>query len=398
MRRVRDGGHLAFLGSPGAVADAGTLSTEALLARLGANAGNLMFQHAAPRLFAHEARHLTTLSGPEAEAVLADARALVFPAANHLRLGTDWTGLANGLARTDCPLVVLGLGSQAPSADGEAATVAALTRDPSVSRLAAVLAEKAVFVSVRGTFSQRVCEALGLTGTEPLGCPSLFLNPRPDLGRAVAWRLGKAREKGDAARIALAAAAPFEIQDQDEKLAAERVLFAGTVRGNGLYVQQSGGTAAAAMARGTFAEVPLSAVLSMRRILAPEMGLDDFVAVMRRRGRLFTDAARWIEAVKPFDAVFGTRLHGSMAALAAAVPGVVVTHDARTAELVETMALPTLTLAEVVAAGRVEAMLERVRFDAGRFDAGRRRIAAGLAAAFARIGLAPAEDIAELGR
>lgn len=398
MTRVRAGTHLAFLGTPGVVAEAGDLSTEALLGRLGANSGNLMFQRAAPRLFAEEARHLTTLSGPAAEETLAGAKALVLPLANHLRLGTDWTAFANRLERIDCPVIALGLGSQAPSTEGEAATIAALKNDASVSRFAAVLAERAIFVSVRGRFSQRVCEALGLTGTEPLGCPSLFLDPRPALGRRVAGRLEAARGKGEAVRFVLAAAAPFEIQADEDKLAVERLLFAGMVRGNGLYVQQSGGVSAAAIATGRLGEVSLAATLSLRRILAPETGLDDFVAVMRQRGRLFADADRWIEAVKPFDAVIGTRLHGGMAGLAAGLPGVVVTHDARTSELVETMALPTLGLSEVLAAERPEAMLARVRFDADAFDANRRRVAGVLMAAFARLGLGVTGEIEALAR
>ena len=59
----------------------------------------LMFQAAAARLFDRETVHLTTLAGPEADAALDAAEALVFPAANHLRLGTDWSGFANRLAQ-----------------------------------------------------------------------------------------------------------------------------------------------------------------------------------------------------------------------------------------------------------------------------------------------------------
>ncbi|WP_139312819.1 polysaccharide pyruvyl transferase family protein [Acuticoccus yangtzensis] len=410
MSVLKAGTHLAVLGPPGAVADAGALSTEALLARVGANSGNLMFQRAAPRLFAEETVHVATLAGADAERVLAGARALVLPVANHLRLGTDWDGFASALERVDVPLIVLGLGSQAPGKDGEEATIAALKADRSVTRLAGVLADKAALVSVRGPFSQRVCEALGLAGTVALGCPSLFLNPRPDLGRAIAWRLGKARDKGApdkgardkaGARFALAAAAPFEIQSDPAKLEAERVLFAEMAACNGLYVQQSGGTVAVSMAKGDFAAVPLSAALSLRRILAPAMGLDDFAALMRERGRLFSDAAAWIDAVKPFDAVIGTRLHGNMAAIAGAIPGIVVTHDSRTGELVERMALPSLTLGDVTAAAAGEAgaratMLERARFDAARFDANRAEIAAGYRDAFAGLGLRLADEIAAL--
>lgn len=393
---VRPGSHVAVFGTQGTIAGAKDLSIEDLLRRAGDNTGNLMFQRAAPSLFAEETRPLSTLSGPEAEAVLADAKALVFPAANHLRRKTDWTGLAARLKEIDVPLIVLGLGSQAPSAGSEAATIAALKDDPSVRALGEAIAERAVLVTVRGPFSAKVCRALGIEGAVPLGCPSLFLNPRPDLGRAIAWRLGQAREKGDAARMCLAAAAPFEIQSDADKLAAEQVLFAATIPNRGLIVQQSGGVATAALAKGAVREVTLGATFSMRRILAPEMSLDDFVELMKTRGRLFTDATQWIEALKPFDAVVGTRLHGNMAALAAAVPGAVVTHDSRTAELVETMALPTLTLREVTEAGSLAEILQRIRFDADAFDANRRRIARGLSDAFGAVGLNASEGVAAL--
>ena len=382
------------------MADAGALSTEALLARVGANSGNLMFQRAAPRLFAEETMHVATLAGADAERVLAGARALVLPVANHLRLGTDWDGFAGALERVDVPLIVLGLGSQAPGKDGEEATIAALKADRSVTRLAGVLADKAALVSVRGPFSQRVCEALGLAGTVALGCPSLFLNPRPDLGRAIAWRLGKARDKGArdkaGARFALAAAAPFEIQSDPAKLEAERVLFAEMAACNGLYVQQSGGTVAVSMAKGDFAAVPLSAALSLRRILAPAMGLDDFAALMRERGRLFSDAAAWIEAVKPFDAVIGTRLHGNMAAIAAGTPGVVIAHDSRTGELAETMHLPSLSMEAVMAAPAIGAALGEIRFDGAAFDAWRQRTAATLKARLGALGIGVSDHLEQL--
>ena len=113
------------------------------------------------------------------------ARYLVFPAANHFRMGTDWSHLSDALDQANLPIIVLGLGAQADSAGDVLNTIAALKADKSVRKLADVLNDKAVFISVRGEFSKKVCHELGLKNTRVLGCPSAMINATPDLGREI---------------------------------------------------------------------------------------------------------------------------------------------------------------------------------------------------------------------
>jgi hypothetical protein len=325
----------------------------------------------------------------------------VFPAANHLRAGADWTGLNNYLGNAKKPLVILGLGAQSPSLGGEAATIAALKADPHVRRLADILRERAVFVSVRGRFSQEACEALGIPGTEVLGCPSALLNPDPHLGRALETRLALLRadlRAGRVPRLAMTAAAPFEIREDLPKRDLERRLFGWTLAADGLYVQQSGGLAAMNATNGHWYRLDAGARRSIAAILAPETDPLELWAFLSKAGRFFLGVPDWMEAMRSRDLVLGTRLHGTMAALAAGVPGAIIAHDSRTDELAETMHLPRLSMADAMASPGLGAAVDRIRFDGAAFDDWRARAARATAAAFDRIGMPLAAPVRALAR
>lgn len=375
-----------------------------LLRRMGDNAGNLVFQHAVPRLLAGRLVHLHE-TGVEwgDEALHEAARAVIFPAANHLRTGADWSGLNAYLSRPGPPLVVLGLGVQAPLGAGVAETAARLTADPHASRLAAILKERAVLLTVRGRFSQAVCAALGIGDARPLGCPSVLINPAPDLGVRVAAHLARLMARlggnGCAIRPVMAAAAPFEIRTDPDRLVLEQRLFHWFVlERDGLLVQQSGGVSALEAVSGGWDGLPPSTRASIERILAP--GMDE--AAIRERlgqaGRVPLSAPDWIAMLADRDMVIGSRVHGVLAALAAGVPGILVPHDARTAELARHMHLPMLDRADLMAASCPGAALAHVRFDPLAFDRWRRQAAEGTAEAFRKAGLPPSAHLEALAR
>lgn len=381
----------AILGTPGHVRDPQRFDDEALLRVLGANSGNLMFQYAASQIIDAPLIHIGMAETPYNDvAALRDARALIFPAANHLRLGADWTGLANYLGQQRLPVVVLGLGAQSPKLGGERDTIAALRADAQVMRLVATLREKAVFVSVRGAYSQMVCEELGLPGTEVLGCPSAMLNPDPAAGQAMAVRLAalRARLVADPAaplRLAVTAAAPFEIRGDPPKRDLERRLVAWAMAARGLYVQQSGGVAAMQAANGRWHALPRDTRRSIAAVLAPDTDGVEFWAFMAGSGRFYLGAPDWREAMRGMDVVLGTRLHGNMAAIAAGTPGVLIAHDSRTGELGQTMHLPHLAIDAAMAAPSLTAALDAVSFDPAAFDAWRAATARRLGTVFARL-------------
>jgi len=387
------------MGPPGHVRGA---DAETCLRRMGQNAGNLVFQHAVPKLVAGRCVHLHETGADWADGPLHDAaRAVIFPAANHLRCGADWSGLNGYLARPGPPLVVLGLGVQAPPGAGVADTAAALAADPHAARLVALLKERAVLVTVRGRFSQAVCDRLGLAGTQALGCPSALLNPAPDLGLVIAARLARVAArlggKGCAVRPAMAAAAPFEIRGDLDRITLEQRLFDWFVaERDGLYVQQSGGVAALQAASGGWHRLAPSTRAGIRAVLAPGMEETAFWARLCRSGRVPLSAPDWIAMLAGRDMVIGSRVHGVMAALAAGVPGILVPHDARGAELARHMHLPVLDRADLVAASGPGGVLSRVRFDPLAFDRWRRSAAAGMADALGAVGVPPSAHLMSL--
>jgi hypothetical protein len=395
----------AVLGTSGRVRQPGRFDPEALLSVLGANSGNLMFQYAASRIIDAPQRHIGLSDTPYSDrSVLTGAQALIWPAANHLRRGADWSGLNGYLESANLPLVVLGLGAQGVGAetDDPGPTIAALRADAGVQRMADILRDRAAFVSVRGTFSQAVCAGLGLSDVVVLGCPSALLNPNPTLGQSLAAGLAAARQM-QAPQIAITAAAPFEIALDTPRRALERRLFGWALRHGGLYVQQSGGPAALMAASGQWHKISEADRASIAWVLDPKAAADratDPAAVwahLRRHGRFYTAALPWIAAMGSRDLVLGSRAHGTMAALAAGTPGVLISHDSRTSELAQTMHLPQLAAADVLGAQGLRAALAHVRFDGGSFDRWRATTAATLTAAFDRLGIPVAGPVRALG-
>ena len=388
---------LAFMGTPGYVRDAERFDTPELLAVLGANSGNLMFQYAAARLLAGPQRHIGRSEIPYADPRgLSGARYVVVPAANHLRLGADWTGFADFLERARRPLVVLGLGAQSPKLGGERATVEALKADPQVSRLAGVIRDHAAFVSVRGEFSRLVCAEFGIRNVEVLGCPSALLNPDPAAGAAMEARLKAMAASPEVPLFALTAAAPLEIAGEAHKRTLEKKLFQWVRSRGGLYVQQSGGPDSVLAAGPGWEKAAPGSRAVIRSVLQPEATEAEFWSFMTRRGRFYTSDPEWIRDMAQVKLAIGTRLHGNMAAIAAGTPGVVIAHDSRTGELAETMRLPVVDMETVTAAGSLAEVLPQIRFDGAAFDAWRASAAATLRARMGALGIAVSEPLDRL--
>lgn len=414
--------HFAFMGTSGQVHTPQRFSPEELLSVLGANSGNLIFQYAAARIIDAPQVHFGLSDTAYSDRHAIDtAQALVFPAANHLRAGADWAGLNSFLEDANKPLIVLGLGAQASGQSGEKldpqtgaptnqkdtpdpkALIAALTDTPSLRRMLDIFRERAVFVSVRGAFSQQVCAGLGLPDVVPLGCPSALLNPNPGLGRALSARFDALRQMPHP-QIAITAAAPFEVAHDIPRRALERRLFGWAQEHGGLYVQQSGGPAAMHAASGQWHRISDTDRASIAWVLDPEASPDAATnpaavwAHLRKHGRFYLSAAAWIAAMGPRDVVLGSRAHGTMAALAAGTPGVLIAHDSRTSELAQTMHLPRIDARAATQARTVAEAMGHVRFDGAAFDLWRQQTAATLTAAFDRLSVPISGTVRALGQ
>jgi polysaccharide pyruvyl transferase WcaK-like protein len=85
---------------------------------------------------------------------------------------------------------------------------------------------------------------------------------------------------------------------------------------------------------------------SLRMALAPNLDKLDFKRFLSANLRLYISIDQWMEDISKFDLSIGLRLHGNMVAHQAGCPAIWVHHDARTQELVDTMALPSITITQ----------------------------------------------------
>lgn len=418
--------HFAFMGTSGQVHAPQRFSPEELLSVLGANSGNLIFQYAAARIIDAPQVHFGLSDTAYSDRHAIDtAQALVFPAANHLRAGADWSGLNRFLEDANKPLIVLGLGAQASGQSSPQSgekidpqtgaptdhtspadpktLITALTDTPSLRRMLDIFRERALFVSVRGAFSAQVCAGLGLPDVVPLGCPSALLNPNPGLGRALSAQFDALRQMPHP-QIAITAAAPFEVAHDIPRRTLERRLFGWTQQHGGLYVQQSGGPAAMHAASGQWHRISDTDRASIAWVLDPEASPDAATnpaavwAHLRAHGRFYLSAAAWIAAMGTRDVVLGSRAHGTMAALAAGTPGVLIAHDSRTSELAQTMHLPRIDARAATQARTVAEAMGHVQFDGAAFDLWRQQTAATLTAAFDRLSVPISGTVRALGQ
>lgn len=416
----------AFLGTPGWVQDPERFDNADLMKAAGANTGNLVFQYAATHLVAGRVEHVGFSGKGYGDLnVIRGLNYFVFPAANHLRAGADWTLLAKYLVQLRVPLVVLGLGAQAEHGADPKTTAAEVRAHAPTMALVDVLRDKAALITVRGRFSEAVCHELGLKDVIRNGCPSQYINPDRELGQSISKQLAQIRAASKPAPIAITASAPNELAGWRGDVEA-RLLEWMTMDG-GLYIQQScshdmfdglGGRLAVPSTEefgivcGLIAgidpneaqsgaqptkgrQVPetreaAAARLYQKRLQALYAGL------ITRHFRMYFDARRWIEALGTTDIAIGTRIHGNMAALAASRPGVLVLHDARVAELAEEMHVPRIASGDFLPARGLRDVLAAVKFDGAAFDAARIAKSGILAEAFLKIGLPPSAHLLAL--
>jgi hypothetical protein len=391
---------LAFLGTPGYIRDPQRFDNETLLEKtLGRNSGNLLFQYSASNMIDGATKHISLAELPyNTPNLLEGVKYLICPMANMLRLGADWTGLSNFLEGANRPLIILGLGAQSPKIGGERETIEALKKNVHIRRLCDVISERAVMVTVRGKFSQLVCDELGIQKTIPLGCPSAMINPNINLGKNIEEKIKAISANGLSGHFGMTAAAPFEIAPDAEKKGIERTIFSWLFDNNGLYFQQSGGVVSMLASNGSWNDVTESARKSIAATIAPDRDIEDFGAFMRTRGRFFSSAPAWIDEAKKLEFTLGTRLHGNMATIAAGLPGIIVTHDSRTGELADTMHLPMLSMEAVMKSSSVEECLKHVVFSGEAFDNWRARTACAYDDAFNEIGVTLKSHVKAIGQ
>lgn len=331
------------------------MNTAEAMQSVGQNCGNLMFQYAVEHLLDEP----TLLAGKETSwdpvEIREECRVVVIPSANFLRENFDFTAMVNFLEGVNLPLVFIGLGAQADDFEKDK-----FNFHPSILRLLDLIRERSEKVSIRGEFTARVLERYNITNYEVTGCPSNFINPSPDFTDQIMSKLNKPMR-----HFITHADEPWP--KNPLKSQVERKLVEWTQLGSGIMIQQSVPPVMKYLRKNnpfSTEEVAEGFEFSLMKAMMPDMEVEDLQEFAALKLRTYYSADQWMEDSSKFDFSLGLRLHGNMAAWQSGTPSLWITHDARTQELVDTMALPNIGLEDFLEnCDSVEDAWDRFEFD-----------------------------------
>jgi hypothetical protein len=349
-----------ILGGNPYISDIYRKSAKALFDESGGNSGNLAFQFAIAN---HLASQVTIQPwGAPAEQIRAAGDVIILPLANQLGKHTDLGHTADRLLDLNLPIIGVGLGAQSDIGFSD------IELSPGTMSWLATLARlkpgNGPNIGARGPFTKGQIDRLGFTGSAIVtGCPSHFINDT-DITARLAQGYARAPRF-----VAVTAGIPWapKLKNIEQDL-ANIVTLCGSA-----YIVQHG-LEMLRLARGEFDDMEPATLETCRNYIAPHLGTEEFKTWCTRYAIAFYDARAWMDYMRRFDFVVGTRFHGTMLAIQAGVPAGCFTHDSRTQEMCETMGVPHCPYDQVGSAVTLRNVREYFKFDKDKFRESRGRL------------------------
>ena len=357
-------------------------SATALLDETGGNTGNLAFRFAI-------ATQLVSPAILPWHASIANIRAagdlIVLPLANQLGAHTQLGSQVERLQQIGLPILGLGLGAQAKSSSED------IVLDPGTKAWLETLVMRAPTagpnLGVRGPYTAEQIAKQGFPRAALVtGCPSNFINSQDDIASSIA-----AGFKRKIRHIAVAAGIPYiPILANIERSLAEIVTAT-----TGAYIVQHG-LEMIRLARGEFDLMAPETFAICKKYISPASTDDEFKTWCRTYAYAFLDVRAWMDFLRRFDFVVGTRIHGIMLAIQAGVPAGCIAHDSRTMELCTTMGLPVCHYTDIRAPLTRDNLLDYFNFDPDHYRETRRRLCANYLSILASAGVRASEGLIKL--
>ena len=307
----------------------------------GNNLGNLVFTNAAHWLLTTSnqetvSNHLR-IKPSEAAWINENFDAFVIPLANAFRpsFKEALQRLTKLISKLDIPVIVLGVGAQF-----------ALNNDFSrlkdmegeVKNFMNAVLDRSASVGVRGEVTKNYLASLGYSNVEIIGCPSMFIN-RDELQIA------------ESSNNALS---------MDSKIA---LTFSPYVRKGEALVDHS-------YKKFRNLDYFVQDIYTMRSIVSSEPldhdgtfpGIPDYhnhPLFIGQRAKFHVDPISWMNDLKSYEFSFGTRIHGTIAALTSGVPATLIAHDSRTTELADYFDIPYMKSTSLTADTTVKDLHDR---------------------------------------
>jgi hypothetical protein len=296
---------------------------------LGTNSGNLLFSTAVHRTLMTDDVDVVSNRWnvrPEfADEVNEEYDAFVVPLANAFRL--SWVDYLERLTafieKLTIPVVVVGVGAQT-AIDGDPSRLAKIA--PQVKAFVGAVLDRSSTFGVRGEFTADYVRSLGFSDVEVIGCPSMYLwGPELTVDRALPGL--------DASSALSLTVSPYV------KALGPIVMHHHAAYPDLTYIAQDNETLRT-MLYGEPDGEPAAAPSDVPVHLSHPMFVEDKVL-------FFVDPWPWIDYLRGRDFSFGSRLHGSIAAILAGTPAYLLAHDSRTLELARYHQLPHQLMKDV---------------------------------------------------
>lgn len=312
-------------------------SVDQLFEQSGRNPGNLLFIYAVNKMLSFPRNKNWTVP------ISNDEKILVYPMANQLGKHYNAYNLSNFFDSLPeyIKLVIAGIGVQAPLKYRVEDVVEKELNESHIKLLNSVVKRSSTDfpnIAVRGEFTQAVLEKLGLKNKSvALGCPSFTISPFENLGLRIASRFDSI-ETNKTPVIHFALGAPWVSErNKFEKRGVEICMNSG----GRVHVQMD--LRYVKFARWEDLDE------TDKDIIAKQLNLDKktLKEISRKFFSVWWNVPSWIEFLNQnADFVFGTRIHGVIAAIQAGVPALCVVVDTRTLELCQIHKIPYVILYE----------------------------------------------------
>lgn len=295
----------------------------------GTNVGNMLFQQSVFRSLYIPGQKIKIngygIKQSSIDEINETASALVLPLANQFRphYAERLDGLSNTISKLKVPVIVVGVGCQA---DLNYNFELLRPMDEQVKRFVSAVLDRSASIGVRGECTKNYLNALGFSAVDVIGCPSMFMY-------GADFPVPRQTDLTYDSKIAVNISA-----------AGEQAKFAADLDRMGLVIDE------VVAKYKDVVYIPqenrsLEDMMWFReraRAEHSEMSPETY-RKLRDEGRIkaFVDPKTWFDYLSTRDFAFGTRLHGSIAALLAGTPAHLVAHDSRTLELADYFDIPS---------------------------------------------------------
>lgn len=310
----------------------------------GTNVGNLVFSDSIHRLLSTPSTRIE-VDGLTLQTRLATPRLihhinhtydhLVIPLANAFRptFQENLSRLTNIISKVDIPVTVVGVGiagGRGSLADTHQKASPELARE--VDRFMRAVLERGPSIGVRGEFTAQFLESLGFGAehVQVIGCPSVFkfgpdlqINQKVyELSSESLISLNVTHYVPELGEISVHNLRNYRQLDYISQVTADAQML--------MWGQDLQGKRSKKMPSST--RHPL---------------------YLKDRMRFFTDSESWTRHLAAREFVFGSRIHGNIAAIISGTPAFVLAHDTRTLELARYHSIPHLAIPDLD--GRLDA-------------------------------------------